>query len=155
MRLAGEIRLRASLLFGVALVAFHVTALLLLFYPGVDGMLRWFGIPIIAGSAFFAWRRRSATGGASLRLHDDGSAEALASDGQLLPIVFCRTTRDGGWFLALCWQELATGKRHRLWLVASAMPASEWRLLRAWLRWRAFSRERISSEPNRTASADS
>jgi len=89
-----------------------------------------------------------------LRLRDDGSVEEFDAAGCARPIVFNQCSRDGGWFLALCWCELAGAKKRRAWLLASAMPVDEWRLLRAWLRWRAFSRERTSSEAGRPASAD-
>jgi len=154
MRLAGEIRLRASLLLRALLAALHVTALLLLFYPGVDSRLRWIGIPLVAMSALLAWRQERSTRGVRLRLRDDGSAEEVDAAGCARPIVFNQCSRDGGWFLALCWCELASAKKRRAWLLASAMPADEWRLIRAWLRWRAFSRERTSSEAGRPASAD-
>lgn len=154
MRLAGEIRLRASLLLRALLAALHMTALLLLFYPGVDSRLRWIGFPLVAMSALLAWRQERLTRGICLRLRDDGSAEEITVDGRARPVAFERSSRDGGWFLALCWCELAGAKKRRAWLLASAMPADEWRLLRAWLRWRAFSRERTSSEAGRPASAD-
>ncbi len=155
MRLAGDIRLRASLSFWGLLVTLHGAALAVVFYPGVDPRLLWGGIPLVLVSAVWAWRQQRRTPRIRLTLFDDGAAAVTDGDGVSRPIVFHRSTRDGGWFLALCWQELASGQRRRVWLVGSAMPPEEWRLLRAWLRWRAFSRARTSSEANRSASADS
>lgn len=156
MRLEGVVRPRASWLFWSGVAILHgVATFALLVTPVRLGGVFVAGLTLIGGSAvlgFVQWRRSRAL---VFRLADDGSAYCVADAGGAEPAIeFARSTRDLGVILVLVWSEAGSHAVRRTIATRGALSGAEWRLLRAWLRWRMPSVDG-SSVAGPPASADS
>jgi len=145
MRLAGEIRLRASIHFWIAVAALHGLAAAVTFCPGMPAALPVIGVPLILISAVFSYRQWQRSRTLVFRLADDGSAYAPTGEGTERLITFEPPRHDHGSFMVLTWTEMRTGRVGRVYLTPGMLSPAEWRLLRSWLRWRV---------PNRGAQPD-
>lgn len=154
MRLAGEIRLQASFVFWGVVATAHLAALSLLFFPGVMRAALIPGVSVVALSAVFACRQWRSSKHLVFVLSDEGAISVRDSGGHEHLVSVEPGTRDGGFFVLLCWRDLASKRKARLCLTRSQMTPGEWRLLRGWLRWRVLSPV-LSSAADRAASADS
>ncbi|MBB4010896.1 protein YgfX [Niveibacterium umoris] len=151
MRLAGEIRPQASVFFWGLLVGLHACALLLLNFPGVSGVALGPGLVAVCASAMLAYRAWSAARGLVITLTDEGQIHVRGPGCEPQAIALNRESKDYGFFVVLCWRRPASGGMLRLCLTKAALTDAEWRLLRSWLRWRAFNAD-SSSAPYPSAS---
>lgn len=137
MRLAGVIRPRASWFFWGGIAVLHGLALGVLVLVDLKAGPQFAVLSLVLCSALLAFAQWRATRGVVFRLADDGVAYCQGDDGEPERAVqFSEDTRDLGVILVLAWSETGSSSIQRMCVPRDALTAAEWRLLRAWLRWR-------------------